>query len=110
MKTFLDTNVSKSKTFVLYGNLKDTIWCPDLMPRDIEHYLVKLLKSRGYEHIIFYGEAGTKGAYCLDEKSARFFFSANLNIPLPKMFSDGFEESTETTEIQYTEIESQVLR
>jgi len=73
MKTFLDTNISKSKTFVLYGNLKDTIWCPDLMPRDIEHYLVKLLKSRGYEHIIFYGEAGTKGAYCLDEKSARFF-------------------------------------
>lgn len=107
MKTFLDTNISKSKTFVLYGNLKDTIWCPDLMPRDIEHYLVKLLKSRGYEHIIFYGEAGTKGAYCLDEKSARFFFSANLNIPLPQMFSDGFEESTETTEIQYTEIESQ---
>ena len=47
MKTFLDTNVSKSKTFVLYGNLKDTIWCPDLMPRDIEHYLVKLLDSYG---------------------------------------------------------------
>lgn len=76
MKTFLDTNIAKTKSFILYGNLKDVIWCPDLMPRDLEHYLVKLLKSRGYEHIIFYGEAGTKGAYCLDEKSARFFFPA----------------------------------
>ena len=84
MKTFLDTNISKSKTFVLYGNLKDTIWCPDLMPRDIEHYLVKLLKSRGYEHIIFYGEAGTKGAYCLDEKSARFFSQQILIFRCPK--------------------------
>lgn len=76
MKTFLDTNIAKTKSFILYGNLKDVIWCPDLMPRDLEHYLVKLLKSRGYEHIIFYGEAGTKGAYCLDEKSACFFFPA----------------------------------
>ncbi len=92
MKTFLETNISRTKTFVLYGNLKDTIWCPDLMPRDIEHYLVKLLKSRGYEHIIFYGEAGTKGAYCLDEQSARFFFSSNMDIPLPKAFSDDFEQ------------------
>lgn len=91
-KTFLDTNISKSKTFVLYGNLKDTIWCPDLMPRDIEHYLVKLLKSKGYEHIIFFGEAGTKGAYCLDEQSARFFFSSNMDIPLPKALSDDFEQ------------------
>ncbi len=92
MKTFLETNISKTKTFVLYGNLKDTIWCPDLMPRDLEHYLVRLLKSRGYEHIIFYGEAGTKGAYCLDEQSARFFFSSNKDIPLPKAFSDDFEQ------------------
>ena len=92
MKTFLDTNVAKSKSFLLYGNLKDMIWCPDLMPRDLEHYLVKLLKSRGYEHVIFYGEAGTKGAYCLDEKSVRFFFSANEGIPLPE-FPQEWEES-----------------
>lgn len=91
MKTFLDTNITKTKTFVVYGNLKDTIWCPDCLPRDIEHYLVKLLKSRGYEHVIFYGEAGTKGAYCLDEKSARFFFSANMNIPAPAVFSEDFD-------------------
>lgn len=83
MKTFLDINVPKSKTFIIYGDLKDTIWCPDLIPRDFEHYLVRLLKSRGYEHVIFYGEAGTKGAYCLDAQSVRFFFSANEGIGLP---------------------------
>lgn len=96
MKTFFEMNISKTKTFVLYGNLQDTIWCPDLIPRDIEHYLVKLLKSRGYEHIVFYGEAGTKGAYCLDEESARFFFSSNRDIPLPQAISEesgqGMEE------------------
>ena len=77
MNTFLDTNLSKTKSFVIYGNLKDKIWCPDLLPRDIEHYLVKYLKSRGFEHVIFYGGAGTKGAYCHDEKSTRFFFDGN---------------------------------
>lgn len=91
MDTFLDINIEKTKSFILYGNLKDIIWCPDLMPRDFEHYLVKLLKSRGYEHIIFYGEAGTKGAYCLDEKSARFFFSSNAGIPLPETLDENFD-------------------
>ena len=33
MESFLEANIFKTKTFVLYGNLKDTIWCPDLMPR-----------------------------------------------------------------------------
>ena len=41
------------------------------------------MKSRGYRHIIFYGEAATKGAYCLDPQSVRFFFGANQDIPLP---------------------------
>lgn len=95
MKTFLDTNITKTKSFILYGNLKDTIWCPDLMPRDLEHYLVKVLKSRGFKHVIFYGEAGTKGAYCLDEQSARFFFSANSKFPLPLPLSEDFEFSGE---------------
>lgn len=98
MKTFFETNISKTKTFVLYGNLQDTIWCPDLLPRDIEHYLVKLLKSRGYEHVIFYGEAGTKGAYCLDEESARFFFSPNRDIPLPGAISEEAEQETAEAE------------
>ncbi len=98
MESFLEANIFKTKTFVLYGNLKDTIWCPDLMPRDIEHYLVRLLKSRGYRHVVFYGEAGTKGAYCLDEESARFFFSANMNIPLPAVRAEVLEEEGEQPE------------
>ncbi|MGN0425384.1 MAG: AAA family ATPase [Acetatifactor sp.] len=97
MNTFLDTNLSKTKSFVIYGNLKDKIWCPDLLPRDIEHYLVKYLKSRGFEHVIFYGGAGTKGAYCHDEKSARFFFSGNSGIPLPSPLSGDFEEKENET-------------
>lgn len=96
MNTFLDTNLSKTKSFVIYGNLKDKIWCPDLLPRDIEHYLVKYLKSRGFEHVIFYGGAGTKGAYCHDEKSARFFFDGNKGIPLRTPLSGDFEEAGET--------------
>lgn len=98
MKTLFDTKITKTKTFLLYGNLKDTIWCPDLMPRDIEHYLVKLLKSRGYEHIIFFGEPGTKGAYCLDEQSARFFFD-NSECPLPGVYPEeyDFEENRQDT-------------
>ena len=95
MNTFLDTNLSKTKSFVIYGNLKDKIWCPDLLPRDIEHYLVKYLKSRGFEHVIFYGGAGTKGAYCHDEKSTRFFFDGNKDIPLPAPLTGDFEEAGE---------------
>ena len=97
MKTFFEMNVSRTKTFVLYGNLQDTIWCPDLIPRDIEHYLVKLLKSQEYEHIIFYGGAGTRGAYCLDEESARFFFSPNRDIPLPQAISEEVGQAPEET-------------
>ena len=97
MKTFFEMNLSRTKTFVLYGNLQDTIWCPDLIPRDIEHYLVKLLKSQEYEHIIFYGGAGTRGAYCLDEESARFFFSPNRDIPLPQAISEEVGQAPEET-------------
>lgn len=83
MKTFLETHKERSRSFVLYGNLNDTIYCQDLAIRTSEQFLVKLLKSRGYRHIIFYGDAATKGAYCLDPESVRFFFGDNRNIPLP---------------------------
>lgn len=83
MKTFLDTHADYSGTFVLYGNTNDTIWCGDLSIRSSEQFLVKLLKSRGYRHIVFYGDAATKGAYALDPQSVRFFFGDNRNTPLP---------------------------
>ena len=83
MKTFLDTYGDYSSTFVLYGNTNDTVWCGDLTVRSSEQFLVKLLKSRGYQHIVFYGDAATKGAYALDPQSVRFFFGDNQNVPLP---------------------------
>ena len=82
MKTFLDTHRDRSSSFILYGHINDTIWCSDLSQRTTEQYLVKLLKSRGYEHVIFYGEAGNRGAYCLDPVSARFFFGENASVPV----------------------------
>lgn len=100
MKTFLDTHKGKSKTFVLYGNINDNICCSDLVIRNFEQYLVKLLKSRGYEHIIFFGEAGTKGAYCLDPVSSRFFFSSNASISLPEVRDvEVINEKEETEEL-----------
>ena len=74
MKAFLDTHLDRSRTFVLWGKTNDVICCPDLVIRNYEQYLVKLLKDRGYEHIIFWG--ASNGAYCLDPDSARFFFSS----------------------------------
>lgn len=86
MKTFLDIYGDYSGTFVLYGNTNDTVWCGDLSVRSSEQFLVKLLKSRGYRHIVFYGDAATKGAYALDPQSVRFFFRDNQNVPLPPVW------------------------
>lgn len=99
MKTFLDTHADYSGTFVLYGNTNDTIWCGDLAVRSSEQFLVKLLKSRGYQHIVFYGDAATKGAYALDPQSVRFFFGDNKNIPLPPM-QDPTESQREPEEAE----------
>ena len=82
MKTFLDTHRDRSSSFIIYGHINDTIWCDDLAQRTTEQYLVKLLKSRGCKHVIFYGEAGNRGAYCLDPVSARFFFGENATVPV----------------------------
>ena len=86
MKTFLETHSHYSRSFILYGNLNDDIWCGDLAVRGIEQFLTRFLKSRGYEHIIFYGDSATKGAYCLDWESAKFFFDQNQTLPAPARF------------------------
>lgn len=81
MRTFLDDNRVYGSTFLIYGNVNDDFYCPDATIQNIEQYLVSLLKKRGYEHIIFFG-TGTRGAYCRDAASARFFFSeANQGVP-----------------------------
>lgn len=83
MRAFLETHRERSRTFVLYGNTNDSIYCGDLTVRSSEQFLLKYLKSRGYRHVIFYGDAATKGAYCLDPESARFFFGENKGTPMP---------------------------
>lgn len=81
-KTFLD-NVSNAKTFLIYGNVLDEYCTPDLCLRTFDEYLVKLLFSRGYKRVIFYGSDGTKGEYVLDPISARYFYNKeNEEIPL----------------------------
>ena len=82
MNTFLDAYGDSSRSFVIYGNLNDAFICADLTIRTFEQMLVKYLKSRGYKHIIFYGDAATKGAYCLDHESTRFFFGENRELPV----------------------------
>ena len=83
MAIFFENGIGQGKTFLLYGNINERFFGPDLVERDFEQYLVKMLKSRGYRHIVFYGQPGNKGEYCLDPESARFFFSENKGIPLP---------------------------
>lgn len=81
MRTFLESNLDVSKSFVLYGNIDDSFISPDLVKCNFEQYLLKILKSRGYRYVIFYGGSGARGAYCLDGTSARFFFHDNKNLP-----------------------------
>lgn len=83
MALFFENGIGQGKTFLLYGNISERFFGWDLTERDFEQYLVRLLKSKGYEHIVFYGQAGVKGKYCLDPQSARFFFSDNVDIPMP---------------------------
>ena len=83
MALFFDTGIGMGKTFLLYGDVNEKFFGPDLVERDLEQYLVKLLKSRGYKHIVFYGPPGNRGEYCLDPESARFFFTDNVGAALP---------------------------
>ena len=84
VKSFLDLHQANTRSYILYGMVNDPIVCADLAVRSFEQLLVRYLRSRGYKHVIFYSEAATKGAYCLDGESARFFFSGdNDKLPPP---------------------------
>ena len=100
MKTFLDTHRTRSSSFILYGNTNDTIWCGDLSERTSAQYLVKLLKNRGYEHVIFFDDTGNGGAYCLDPVSARFFFGENGTIPVREAGDGGSSQAGQAEEAQ----------
>lgn len=90
MKTFVDTQKYSSHSLLVYGNLADRFIDSDLVLRNFDQYLVKLLKDRGWEHIIFYGSDSNRGAYCLDPESARFFFrESNGGVALPAKHEPG---------------------
>jgi len=90
MKTFVDTQKYSSRTLLVYGNLTDRFIDSDLVLRSFDQYLVRLLKDRGWEHIIFYGSDSNRGAYCLDPQSARFFFrESNAGLAAPARHEAG---------------------
>lgn len=70
---FFETYRFRTKTYLVYGNLNDVYFAADLQERYFENYLLACLKDRGYEHVIFYADSGTKGGFCLDDESAAFF-------------------------------------
>ncbi|MBQ2955071.1 MAG: AAA family ATPase [Clostridia bacterium] len=74
MKSFIDALLPISRLGLIHGRVNDLFLPPDMQIRDIEQYLLDLLKSHGFKHIIFYGSEGNRGAFTLDQDSARFFF------------------------------------
>ena len=84
MQTFLQSNIHYSRSFVICGKLDECFCGNDLKISSFESYLVELLKSRGYSTIVFFEPR--RGAYCLDEKSARSFFNENKHLPDPQVF------------------------
>ena len=70
MKNFLEQARGVTKTLLAYGNVNDLIIDHDLLASPFSVYLVRLLKAQGYQHIVFYGDEGNHGAFCLDAESA----------------------------------------
>ena len=97
MRTFLETSLNRSKSFLLYGNLEDKYISSDLVIRNFEHYILRLLKSRGYRYVIFYGGSGARGAYCIDGESARFFFSENRHLSKIPVVDGSFDSRSSKT-------------
>lgn len=82
--TFLDSSIHYSRSFVICGKLDEVFCGNDLKISGFEAYLVELLKSRDYSTIVFFEPR--RGAYCLDEESARNFFYENKGLPESRIF------------------------
>ena len=77
-KAFFNISPERSHTYLVYGNTND-IFCPgSYQILRLDAMLFRLLQERGYRHVVFFSGSGTKGAYTLDDESARFFFK-NIN-------------------------------
>lgn len=77
MISFLDQNLDNNRVFLMYGALNDWFCPASAQLVDFNHLLLGVLKSRGYSRVLFYNSSGNYGKHCLDEESARFFFSQN---------------------------------
>ncbi len=66
-----------NKLFLLYGNLDDMFFTPDLQKNNFRPYLNAYLRSLGYERIVFYSGAKNVGKYVLDDRSAVLAISKN---------------------------------
>ena len=70
MAKILDRTTA-NRVFLIYGNLGDMYIAEDLVPCRFEYYLMKYLKSLGFEHVVFFSP-NDKGRFTLDDKSAAF--------------------------------------
>lgn len=70
MAKILDRTTT-NRVFLIYGNLGDMFLAEDLIPCRFEYYLMKYLKSLGFEHVVFFSP-NDKGRFTLDDESAAF--------------------------------------
>ena len=66
-----------NKIFLLYGNLDDMFFSPDLQRNNFRPFLTSYLQSLGYEQIVFYSGAKNTGKYVLDDRSALLAINKN---------------------------------
>lgn len=80
MKTsFLDATYRRGQSvFLIHGYLEDFFLAPDLVLRDFDACLNRLLRSRGFGDVIYYS---ANGFYVMDAASARSLLSTDAPIP-----------------------------
>ena len=99
MKNFLEQARGVTKTLLAYGNVNDLVIDHDLLASPFSVYLVRLLKSQGYQYVVFYGDEGNHGAYCLDAESARFWLR-NPDAPSVRQHEINEAESASASSAQ----------
>ena len=90
MAKILDRTTA-NRVFLIYGNLGDMYIAEDLVPCRFEYYLMKYLKSLGFEHVVFFSP-NDKGRFTLDDKSAAFVEHKKItssNVSAPEQKSSG---------------------
>lgn len=73
-------NPNKNNLFLIYGNLDDMFFSPDLQKNNFRQLLNAYLRCIGYKQIVFYSGAKNMGKFVLDEESAGYAINANKKI------------------------------